>query len=119
MKTVYDLMRHHTALEVICANCPNTAVLNNRFLSRHYGMMKVITELRFVCRRCRSQHYRLRASGYTMPNAMMARITAERLAQHLQPSGYRRDHVLLASYFPDCPAVAAFSDGLPLTSLVL
>ena len=52
MKTVYDLMRHHTALEVICGNCPNTAVLNNRFLSRHYGMMKVITELRFVCRRC-------------------------------------------------------------------
>jgi hypothetical protein len=22
MKTVYDLMRHHTALEVICGNCP-------------------------------------------------------------------------------------------------
>ena len=60
MKTVYDLMRHHTALEVICGNCPNSAVLNNRFLSRHYGMMKVITELRFVCRRCRSQRYRLR-----------------------------------------------------------
>jgi hypothetical protein len=60
MKTVYDLMRHHTALEVICGNCPNTAVLSNRFLSRHYGMMKVITELRFVCRRCWSQRYRLR-----------------------------------------------------------
>ena len=45
---------------MLCGNCPNSAVLNNRFLSRHYGMMKVITELRFVCRRCRSQRYRLR-----------------------------------------------------------
>ena len=85
---------------MICANCPNTAVLNNRFLSRHYGMMKVITELRFVSRRCRSQRYRLRASEYTMPDAMMARITAERLAQHLQPSGCRRDHVLFGVLLP-------------------
>jgi hypothetical protein len=53
MKTVYDLMRHHTALEVICGNCSRSAVLNNRFLSRHYGMNKAIGELHFVCRRCR------------------------------------------------------------------
>jgi hypothetical protein len=31
---------------------------------------------------------------------MMARITAERLAQHLQPSGYRRDHVLFGVLLP-------------------
>ena len=60
MKTVYDLMRHHTALEVICGNCPNSAVLNNRFLSRNYGAMTVVTELRFVCSLCRSQRYCLR-----------------------------------------------------------
>ena len=34
MKTVYDLMRHHPALEVICENCLRRAVLNNRFLKR-------------------------------------------------------------------------------------
>src|SRR3954447_20774492 len=60
MKTVYDLMRHHTALEVICGNCPHSVVLNNRFLSRNYGAMKAINELRFVCRLCRSQRYRVR-----------------------------------------------------------
>ncbi|MFL5282635.1 MAG: hypothetical protein ACJ8AW_17025 [Rhodopila sp.] len=32
------LMRHHTALEVICENCARRAVLNNRFLSRNYGI---------------------------------------------------------------------------------
>lgn len=42
MKTVYDLIRHHTSLEVICENCSNSAVLNNRFLTRRFGMMKVI-----------------------------------------------------------------------------
>ena len=60
MNTDDDLMRHHTALEVICGNCTRTAVLNNRFLSRRFGMMKVIAELRFVCSLCRSQRYRVR-----------------------------------------------------------
>lgn len=60
MKTVYDLIRHRTVLEVICTNCSNSGVLNNRFLSRRFGMTKILAELRFVCRRCRSQRYRLR-----------------------------------------------------------
>jgi hypothetical protein len=59
MKTVYDLIRHHTCLVVICGTA-RSAVINNRFLSRLHGMMKPISELRFVCRRCRSQRYRLR-----------------------------------------------------------
>jgi hypothetical protein len=60
MKTVYDLIRHHTSLEVICENCSNSAVLNNRFLARRFGMMKVLSELQFVCRLCRAQRFRLR-----------------------------------------------------------
>jgi hypothetical protein len=47
-------------LEVICGNCPRRAVLNNRFLKRHYGAMQVIADLRFVCSLCRSQRYRVR-----------------------------------------------------------
>jgi hypothetical protein len=60
MKTVYDLIRHHTSLEVICENCSNSAVLNNRFLTRRFGMTKALAELQFVCRLCRAQRYRLR-----------------------------------------------------------
>jgi hypothetical protein len=60
MKTVYDLIRHHTSLEAICGNCSNSAVLNNRFLVRRFGMMKALSDLQFVCRLCRSQRYRVR-----------------------------------------------------------
>jgi hypothetical protein len=60
MKTVYDLIRHRTALEVICQNCSNSAVLNNRYLARRFGMMKLLAELQFVCRLCRVQRYRVR-----------------------------------------------------------
>ncbi len=60
MRTVYDLMRHHTSLEVICGNCSHSGVLNNRFLSRRFGMMKPIEELNFSCHLCGSQRNRLR-----------------------------------------------------------
>ena len=60
MKTVYDLIRHRTALEVICTNCTNTKVVNNRFLTHRFGMTKLLVEIDFICHLCRSQRYRLR-----------------------------------------------------------
>lgn len=60
MKTVYDLIRHRTALEVICTNCTNSKVINNRYLSRNFGMMKPLGEIGFVCHRCQKRLYRLR-----------------------------------------------------------
>jgi hypothetical protein len=52
--TVYDLIRHHTSLEVICGNCSDSAVQNNRFLGRRFGMLKALSDFQFVCRLCRS-----------------------------------------------------------------
>ena len=49
MKTVYDLIRHRTALEVICTNCTNTKVVNNRFLTHRFGMTKLLVEIDFIC----------------------------------------------------------------------
>ena len=65
MNTVYDLMRHHTALEVVCTNCDNSNVVNNRFLTNRFltnrfGTLKVLTELSFVCHLCQSRNFRLR-----------------------------------------------------------
>jgi hypothetical protein len=60
MKTVYDLIRHRTTLEVLCTNCTNSGVLNHRFLARRFGMAKLLVEIRFVCRRCQARRYRLR-----------------------------------------------------------
>jgi hypothetical protein len=56
MKTVYDLMRHHTALEVLCGNCPNSAVLNNRFLSRNYGIDSTMVYVKSMPFRTRSEY---------------------------------------------------------------
>jgi hypothetical protein len=60
MKTVYDLIRHRTALEVFCTNCTNAKVVNNLFLTNRFGMMKLLLEIDFVCHRCQSRRYRLR-----------------------------------------------------------
>jgi hypothetical protein len=35
-------------------------VVNNRFLTRRFGMMRLLVEIDFVCHRCRSRRYRLR-----------------------------------------------------------
>ena len=37
MKTVYDLIRRRTPLEVICGNCDNSRVFNHRFLMSQFG----------------------------------------------------------------------------------
>ncbi len=60
MKTVHDLIRHGSTLQVICTNCSNTGVLNHRFLVHNFGGGMVIAKLRFVCRRCDSRRYRVR-----------------------------------------------------------
>ena len=58
MKTVYDLIRHHSTLEVICGNCDNNRVFNHRFLMSRRG--HYLAALKFRCRRCGAQRYRLR-----------------------------------------------------------
>jgi hypothetical protein len=60
MKTVYDLIRHRSILEVICGNCDNSRVFNHRFLMMQYGPRHYLSVLKFVCRRCRARRYRLR-----------------------------------------------------------
>jgi hypothetical protein len=60
MKTVYDLIRHRTTLEVICSNCTNSGVLNHRYLANRFGMGQALADLRFVCHRCQAQEYRIR-----------------------------------------------------------
>jgi len=60
MKTVYDLIRHRATLQVICTNCPNTGILNHRFLVHHFGGRMVLAEIRFVCRSCQGRRYRLK-----------------------------------------------------------
>jgi hypothetical protein len=60
MKTIYDLIRHRTTLEVICTNCTNSGVLNHRYLASRFGMTKLLAEIPFVCHRCHAQRYRLR-----------------------------------------------------------
>jgi hypothetical protein len=60
MKTIYDLIRHRTTLEVICGDCTNSGVLNHRYLACRFGAAKILAEIRFVCHRCRSQRYRVR-----------------------------------------------------------
>lgn len=37
MKTVYDLIRYRSTLEVICGNCDNNRVFNHRFLMSQFG----------------------------------------------------------------------------------
>jgi hypothetical protein len=58
MKTVYDLIRHRMTLQVICTNCPNTGILNHRYL--RFGMTQVLAQIRFVCRRCQARRHRLK-----------------------------------------------------------
>ncbi len=60
MRTVYHLIQNRTTLEVICVNCANSTVLNHRFLARRFGAGKLLSELRFVCRRSQARRYRLR-----------------------------------------------------------
>ena len=60
MKTIYDLVRHRSTLEVICTNCTNTGMLNHRFLVRRFGGRKLLSEIDFVCHRCRASRYRVR-----------------------------------------------------------
>jgi hypothetical protein len=37
MKTVDDLTRHRSTLEVICGNCDDNRVFNHRFLTSQFG----------------------------------------------------------------------------------
>jgi hypothetical protein len=60
MKTVYDLIRHRSTLEVICKNCDNTRVFHHRFLMSRFGGGCYLKTLKFRCRRCRETRYRLR-----------------------------------------------------------
>ncbi len=60
MKTVYDLIRHRSTLEVICGNCDNSRVFNHRFLMARWGPRHPLGALKFVCRRCGARRYRLR-----------------------------------------------------------
>jgi hypothetical protein len=60
MKTVYDLIRHRSTLEVICGNCDNSRVFNHRFLMTQHGGGQLLAALKFVCRRCGARRYRLR-----------------------------------------------------------
>jgi hypothetical protein len=59
MKTVYDLMRHRSTLEVICGNCDNSRVLNHPFLMTQFGPRHDLGALKFVSRRG-WRRYRLR-----------------------------------------------------------
>jgi hypothetical protein len=59
MKTVYDLIRHRSTLEVICGNCDNSRVFNHRFLMSQFGGGRYLAALKFVCR-CGARRYRLR-----------------------------------------------------------
>jgi hypothetical protein len=60
MKTVYDLIRHRSTLEVICGNCDNSRVFNHRFLMSQFGAKHFLAALKFRCRRCSARRYRLR-----------------------------------------------------------
>ena len=60
MKTVYDLIRHRSTLEVICGNCDNSRVFNHRFLVSQFGGGRYLAALKFRCRRCGARRYRLR-----------------------------------------------------------
>ena len=60
MKTVYDLIRHRSTLEVICGNCDNRRVFNHRFLMSQFGAKHYLAALKFVCRRCGAQRYQVR-----------------------------------------------------------
>jgi hypothetical protein len=60
MKTVNDLIRHRSTLEVICRDCDNSRVFNHRFLMSNFGGPHLLSELKFVCRRCDGRRYRLR-----------------------------------------------------------
>jgi hypothetical protein len=59
MKTVYDLIRHRSTLEVICRNCDNSRVFNHRFPISNFGGGQILAALRFRCRRCGAHRYRL------------------------------------------------------------
>jgi hypothetical protein len=43
MKTVYDLIRHRSTLEVICGNCDNSRIFNHRFLMLNFGALTIWT----------------------------------------------------------------------------
>jgi hypothetical protein len=60
MKTVYELIRHRSTLEVICGNCDNSRVFNHRFLMSQFGGGQNLAALKFRCRRCGETRYRLR-----------------------------------------------------------
>ena len=60
MKTVYDLIRHRSTLEVICGNCDDGRVFNHRFLMSQFGAKHYLAALKFRCRRCGARRSRLR-----------------------------------------------------------
>ena len=60
MKTVHDLIRHRSTLEVICGNCDNSRVFNHRFLMSNFGGRHYLAALKFRCRRCGGRRYQLR-----------------------------------------------------------
>jgi hypothetical protein len=55
-----DLIRHRSTFEVICGNCDNSRVFNHRFLMSQFGAKHYLAALKFRCRRCGAQRYRLR-----------------------------------------------------------
>lgn len=60
MRTVYDLIRHRSTLEVICENCDNRRALNHKFLLMNFGGGHPLAALKFVCRCCDKRRFRLR-----------------------------------------------------------
>jgi hypothetical protein len=68
MKTVYDLIRHRSTLEVICGNCDNSRVFNHRFLMSQFGGRHYLATLKFRCRCCGAQRYRLRSLPTALAN---------------------------------------------------
>ena len=63
MKTVYDLIRHRSTLEVICGNCDNSRVFNHRFLMSQFGGTP-LSEIR--CRAATGGRNRLRIVAYSL-----------------------------------------------------
>jgi len=53
MKTVYDLVRNASTLELTCRNCSHVGTVNRRFLTRKHGQHTAIDDLPFKCTNCR------------------------------------------------------------------
>jgi hypothetical protein len=57
MKTVYDLIRHRSTLEVICGNCGNRRALNHRFLVSRFGQRHYLAQTQHSCHQTQSSDH--------------------------------------------------------------